>query len=123
MKTIAICNSCIQDIASYSFFDEFLIDEHKLTVSLSLLEVPDLDFTSLFNSHSVVVKVQAFSCNYRDCSLMQRFGERCMALSGNQKYFYSPVGAEFAGQVVKVGSEVRSLNLGDRVMSDNSYPY
>ena len=46
MKTVAICNSCMQDIACDSFFDEFLIDEHKLTVSL--LEVPDPDFTSLF---------------------------------------------------------------------------
>ncbi len=107
MKTIAICNSCMQDIASDSFFDEFLIDEHKLTVSL--LEVPDPDFTSFFNSHSVVVKVQAFSCNYRDRSLMHHFGERCIALSGNQKYFYSPVGSEFVGQVVKVGSEVRYI--------------
>ena len=121
MKTVAICNSCMQDIACDSFFDEFLIDEHKLTVSL--LEVPDPDFTSLFTSHSVVVKVQAFSCNYRDRSLMHYLGEQCIALSGNQKYFYSPVGSEFVGQVVKVGSEVRSLRPGDRVMSDNSYPF
>lgn len=87
------------------------------------MEVPDPDFTSLFNSHSVVVKVQAFSCNYRDRSFIHHFGERCMTLSGNQKYFYSPVGSEFVGQVVKIGSEVRSLHLGDRVMSDNSYPF
>ena len=73
MKTVAICNSCMQDVACDSFFDEFLIDEHKLTVFL--LEVLDPDFMSLFTSHSVVVKVQAFSCNYRDRSLMHYFGE------------------------------------------------
>lgn len=120
MKTVAICNPCMQDIACDSFFDEFLIDEHKLTISL--LDAPESDFTSLFTSHSVVVKVQAFSCNYRDRSLMHQFAEQCKTLSGNQKYFYSPVGSEFVGQVVKIGSEVTSVCVGDRVMSDNSYP-
>ena len=43
----------MQDVACDSFFDEFLIDEHKLTVSL--LEVSDPNFTSLFTSHSVGV--------------------------------------------------------------------
>ncbi len=121
MKTVAICNSCMQDIACDSFFDEFLIDEHKLTVSL--LETPESDFTSLFTPHSVVVKVQAFSCNYRDRSLIHHFAEQCQTLSGNQKYFYSPVGSEFVGRVVKIGSEVSLVRVGDRVMSDNCYPF
>lgn len=111
----------MQDIACDSFFDELTIDEHKITVSL--LDAPEADFTSLFTPHSVVVKIQAFSCNYRDRSLIHQFAKQCKMLSGNQKYFYSPVGSEFVGQVVKVGSEVRSLHLGDRVMSDNSYPF
>lgn len=121
MKTFAICNSCMQNIASDNFFDEFTLDEHKLTVSL--FEAPEPDFTSLFNPHSVVVKVKAFSCNYRDRALIHRFAEQCQKLSGNQKYFYSPIGSEFVGQVVKIGSEVSSFCIGDRVMSDVSYPF
>lgn len=121
MKTVAICNSCMQDVARDSFFDEFLIAEHKLTVSL--LEAPESDFSSLFTPHSVVVKVQGFSCNYRDRSLVHQFAGQCKTLSGNQKYFYSPFGSEFVGRVVKIGPEVRSVCIGDRVMADNSYPF
>lgn len=45
----------MQDIACDSFFDELTIDEHKITVSL--LDAPEADFTSLSTPHSVVVKI------------------------------------------------------------------
>lgn len=120
MKTVTICNSCLRDIVPNNFFDECVIDDNRITISL--LDVPEPDFTPHFNSHSVIVKIKAFSCNYRDRSYMHRFAKQCQELSGNQKYFYSPIGSEFVGEIIKVGSDVNSFQIGDRVMPDSSYP-
>lgn len=121
METVVVCNSCLQDVAPDNFFDECIVDEDRLLISL--LDVPDSDFTSFLNPYSVIVRIKAFSCNFRDRSLMHVFSNQCQTLSGNQKYFYSPIGSEFVGEVVKTGTLVKQFQKGDRVMPDTSYPY
>lgn len=62
----------------------------------------------------VVVNVHAFSCNYRDKALVLR----TQAFPPNQ---FFAIGSEFVGTVVEVGSEVRTLAPGDRVINQNHY--
>lgn len=65
-------------------------------------------------ARSVLVRVNAFSCNYRDKGLLlllQRFP--------SSRFF--PIGSEFAATVVEVGPEVTTLRPGDRVINQNHF--
>lgn len=121
MQTVVICNSCVRDIAPDAMFQQFVIDGEEVTVAL--LDASDSNFDSFFDSHSVLVRVKAFSCNFRDRGFLHLFHEQCKNLSGNQKYFFSPIGSEFVGEIVKVGENVSEFKVGERVMPDHSYPH
>lgn len=121
MKVVAICNSRLKDIMPNTQFYNFVLDGESIPISL--LDVPDLDYTVLSSPKSVIFEVNAFSCNFRDRTLLHIFYENCKALSGKQKYFYSPIGSEFVGTVLEVGPAVTAFKKGDRVMANTSYPF
>ncbi len=66
---------------------------------------------------SVLCRIRAFSCNYRDKSLILR-----MAVTDRRTGFYV-VGSEFVAEVQAVGRNVTDLSPGDRVIGDNAYPF
>lgn len=121
MKVVAICNSHLKDVIPNIQFYNFVLDGELIPISL--LDVPDLDYTGLSSPNSIILEVSAFSCNFRDRALLHLFYENCKALSGKQKYFYSPIGSEFAGTVLEVGPAVTTFEKGDRVMANMSYPF
>lgn len=84
MKTVVICNSCMQDVAPKNFFEECIIDKNR--IMLSLLDAPDIDFNTFFNPHSIIVKINVFSCNFRERCLVHKFVKLCQNFSGNQRY-------------------------------------
>jgi hypothetical protein len=62
----------------------------------------------------VLVRVRAFSCNYRDRTFLYRLR------SAPQDRFFV-LGSEFCGEVVAVGRDVLGLGVGDRVLTDHHY--
>lgn len=89
---------------------------HGTPVAFALVEQDDVDFPTSDPVHarSVLVRIQAFSCNYREKSRFihtsRRVGQRGYAI----------VGSEFAGTVIKVGPGVSDLHAGDRVCGNGS---
>lgn len=69
------------------------------------------------DDREVVVRVLAFSCNYRDKSWS-------LHLAGEaEKHHRSfAFGSDFAGEVVAVGRKVTGFAPGDRVIGNNDYP-
>ncbi|MEO5815222.1 MAG: zinc-binding alcohol dehydrogenase family protein [Gemmatimonadaceae bacterium] len=65
-------------------------------------------------AHQVLVRVNAFSCNYRDKGFFRDLhrlpGNRCRV-----------IGSEFAGIVMAVGARVTHVRVGDRVIGQNAY--
>ena len=123
MKTVVICNSLMKDAAPNNFYEQFLIDNDIIPISVLDIEQPNYDDVFEVDENLVLVQISAFSCNFRDRGLMHSFKEKCQMLSKERKYFYSPVGSEFTGIVVRLGRNVTSLRLGDRVMPNMAYPY
>ncbi|MBI4511132.1 MAG: zinc-binding alcohol dehydrogenase family protein [Deltaproteobacteria bacterium] len=68
------------------------------------------------NRRNVLVRVKAFSCNYRDKSLIHQ-----VARAGRDGGFYV-VGSDFVAEVLEVGDDVTSLRPGDRVIGNGAYP-
>ena len=112
----------LKDIAPNNFYDQFTIDNTPITISLLDAEPANYNMLLAANDDLVIVQTVAFSCNFRDRALIHHFNEQCRFLSKGRKYFYSPIGSEFAGVIVEIGKKVTSLQIGDRVMCNMSYP-
>jgi NADPH:quinone reductase-like Zn-dependent oxidoreductase len=118
MRNVAVCGNFIRHV--YPLNDTFVtIDIHGVPVTFGLIETPDvtLDPHDPQQASEVLVQVKAFSCNYRDKSLI--FKARA---NGSGTSFYT-LGSEFCGEVVDIGPEVTDLKIGDRVIGDGQYPY
>ena len=119
MKNIIVCDSNInkKDIEGY----KVVIDGYEYL--FALLDIPVNKYTDKISDQSVVVRVSAFSCNYRAKGILYNFLKKCKDYNLKESYYYSFLGSEFVGKVIKIGRNVRSFKIGDRVMSDNSYPF
>jgi len=86
-------------------------------VACGIVETQDSSFDrkAAENRYNVLVKVKAFSCNYRDKALIFTTMKK-----GVENSFYA-VGSEFVGEVVEIGSGVTNLQVGDRVIGNNHY--
>ena len=115
MQSVAICGKQLS----------WPVCDHKVTVDIAGRPI---DF-ALVNSkmpaflpedskfrHKVLVRIDAFSANYRDKSLLLTFDNICRERS------YFCFGSEFVGEVVELGADVSLLKVGDRVMGNGSYP-
>jgi NADPH:quinone reductase-like Zn-dependent oxidoreductase len=87
-----------------------------LTLPCGLVETPPPVFRPESPEHrrSVLVRVRAVSCNYRDRTIIHRLGK----VSGESHF---PIGSELAAEVVAIGADVQSLRPHDSVISNHHY--
>ncbi|VEJ30893.1 Beta-ketoacyl-acyl-carrier-protein synthase I [Rothia dentocariosa] len=119
MKTVAIM-SALED-AQRRKMPSFEVPIHGTTLPFALMEVPRLEFdeSAPENAHQVLVRMEAFSCNYRDASILfTSYG----VLRTLEKPGFMHFGSDFVGVVEAIGSEVTTVKPGQRVMPDSSYP-
>lgn len=88
---------------------------HGSDVHFALVERPDteMDVTDPAHAQDVLVRVHAFSCNYREKG-------RILQAARREEGGYLVLGSEFAGTVVKVGAAVDDLRPGDRVFGNGT---
>jgi NADPH:quinone reductase-like Zn-dependent oxidoreductase len=89
-----------------------------IPVDCGMIESPAPVFKSgdAANDNRVLVRVRAFSVNYRDKNRIFT-----MAMKGTDTGYYV-IGSEFVAEIVDVGSNVTEFSIGDRVIGNNSYP-
>lgn len=116
MRNIAICGS--QNIYS-KLGNNFIetIEMNSIPMFCGLLHTQDINFdrNSPENKTQVLVKKRAFSCNYRDKRSILTLGT-----CDHPKSFFV-IGSDFAGEVIDTGSDVEELQVGDRVINNNTY--
>lgn len=119
MKTVAIM-SALEDTQRRNM-PSFEVPIHGTTLPFALVEIPrsEFDESASENAHQVLVRMEAFSCNYRDAGILFRSYE---ALRSLEKPGFMHFGSDFVGIVEAVGSEVTAVETGQRVMPDSSYP-
>ena len=76
---------------------------------VDVLEIREVEKPSLDSSNKVLVRVRAAALNRAD--LLQRRG----SYPAPQGFQQDIPGLEFAGEVAEIGTDVRSLKIGDRV--------
>ena len=116
MKNVAIFGGQVDDLASRNpSIGTLEMDGIPVTVGVVPTPSSDVEKDLLEKPDHVVIRVKAFSCNYRDKALIFS-----AAKSENERSFYV-IGSELVGEVVNVGPAVTSLQIGDRVIGNNHY--
>ena len=93
------------------------VDLHTVPVTCGLVATkpPLLDPKNDQHRSSAVVRIKAFSCNYRDQTFII-----AASLKARDKFFYV-IGSDFMGEVVEIGADVQAVEVGDRVIGNNAY--
>lgn len=116
-RGVAVCGTGIPRLQpGNTSLEAVEIDGVRVLFGVVSSTAPRLDPGDPAHARSVLVRVRAFSCNYRDKALILK-----MAVTGREDGFYV-VGSEFAGEIVAAGPEVTRVAVGDRVIGDNHWP-
>lgn len=121
MESIVICAPSVKRLRQENSFFDFTLCNQEMTIGL--IDAEDPNYTRPLSDKNILVQIDAFSCNYRDKSLLLTLNDTCNEGEVSGKYFYSAFGSEFVGKVLRVGKEVFSLKKGDRVIADATYPW
>jgi NADPH:quinone reductase-like Zn-dependent oxidoreductase len=116
LKNFAVCGEKVKDLLPDNDSIEMIeIKGHPVTCGIIPTEAPRFDSRAPEFESLVLLKIRAFSCNYRDMNLIFNALKK-----GPGESFYS-IGSEFVGDVLDVGSKVTSVKPGDRVIGDCFY--
>jgi NADPH:quinone reductase-like Zn-dependent oxidoreductase len=91
-----------------------LIDDIPVRGAMVAVREPRFDPHRASSRRQVLVRVRAFSCNFRD----KGFFVRMRRMPAHQ---FIVIGSEFAGVVEVAGADVTGLAVGDRVIGQNAY--
>ncbi|QZZ21562.1 zinc-binding alcohol dehydrogenase family protein [Leptothermofonsia sichuanensis E412] len=117
MRHIAICGDNVHAlVAQPGFVTTVKIDGVPVHCGLIYTRDTQFDNQSPENALKVLVKIKAFSCNYRDKALILRTATQAPA------HWFNVIGSEFVGEVIDAGAEVTGFQVGDRVIGNNAYP-
>jgi len=96
------------------YTEQVTVDGARLPCAIVHTPPPAFASDAPEHAHAVLVQVHALSCNFRDRGFFQ-------VMKGMPGRRFSPLGSEFAGEVVAVGAAVSDLRVGDRVMPNHHY--
>lgn len=122
MKVLAIINTEL--LPEESIRNKETIDILGTSVTTGVVDItrPNFDVKNPQNDDFVLVRVDAFSCNYRDKALIVKAAIN-MKNNGISAKPVSFFGSDFVGTIMEVGSGVTDLKIGMRVIPNCYYPY
>lgn len=117
MKSFVLSKSPKIENKNVSWIFPVNFEWEGLKIYCGEVDLPDISFdlNDDDNQKNVLVRVKAFSINHRDASMFYHAYEDL----GNKDVY--PIGSEFCAEVLQVGPEVDSINVGDLVIGDNHY--
>lgn len=115
MRTLAVVNETFQQA------DQGQVSLSGIPINLGTVTFDRPEFNPSLPQFRdrVLVRVEAFSCNYRDKAILI---DAALGMADRTWPRSNHFGSEFAGVVVDAGIRVEDFKPGDRVMPDASYP-
>ena len=122
MKALAVINTNIS--SSDMVEDVQVVDICGTNVVCGVADIPHPNFNSESpeNADFVLVRVLAFSCNYRDKAIIVR-AQLDMEKEKSEGEALAFFGSDFVAIVEEVGKNVTNLSQGMRVIPNCYYPY
>ncbi len=114
MRGLGVFGALGVDALASQHADALIVDGMTVRPAIVTLREPVFEAHRHAYVHHVLVRVNAFSCNYRDKGFFRDLHtmprNRCRV-----------IGSEFVGTVVDVGARVTHVSIGDRVIGQNAY--
>ncbi len=122
MKALAVINTNI--LSSDMVENMQTVDICGTNVTCGVVDIPrpNFDTDSPENNDFVLVRVLAFSCNYRDKAIIVR-SQLEMDKDKSNGQVLGFFGSDFVARVEEVGKDVTQLSKGMRVLPNCYYPY
>lgn len=89
----------------------------QIPFGLLEFEQPLFDLNDQKNDDYLLIKVNSFSCNYRDKAILVNNYVQLLHLGKP----FLPFGSEFSATIISKGRNVDEFNIGDRVISNCTY--
>lgn len=115
MKTLGIVSDPMQEISQKTL----QISGTEIPIGIVDSTRPDFNPNLPMFRNKVLIRIEAFSCNYRDKALILHNAIRMKANGWPRTAHF---GSEFSGVVEAAGKNVANFKTGDRVMPNASYP-
>jgi len=91
------------------------------TVTTGVLDIGRIEFDPVAYPNSVLIRVDALTCNYRDKAIVLSELDR-LAASDVDTQQVTFLGSEFCGTVIAIGVQVARVAEGDRVIPNAQFP-
>lgn len=117
MKAIVALNKDMLDKTEHKILGSVKFGDLDILFGIVNLERPKFDRANKRNDDYVLIKVDAFSCNYRDKGMLLHNYQ----LMKENKRLFLPFGSEFCGTVIEKGRNVHEIQIGEKVISDCGY--
>lgn len=118
MKTLVAINQNLKSKLNYDSLGKINFGSEDIEFGLINLNQPNFDTEKKENEDYVLIKVNAFSCNFRDKALLLENYKMIL----EKKRSFLPFGSEFTGTVIKKGKNVSEFNLNQKIIPNFSYP-
>lgn len=117
MRALVALNPDMLESIKYSALKSINMGGLEILLGLVDFDDPVFEREDSKNDNSVLIKVNAFSCNYRDKGILV-YNYNLMR---ETKRLFVPFGSEFCGTVIDKGNNVSEFEIGDQVIPDCSY--
>lgn len=122
MKVLALINTNLVSTEDVTMLSDVNIAGTPVQCGLIELERPSFKEDEADNEHFVLVKVDAFSCNYRDKGIILKATLKMQEDLNFQAPPFAYFGSDFVGTVVAKGRLVEEFEIGQRVIPNCAYP-
>jgi len=122
MKTLALINEDFKHMPNIELLGKLTITGLNINCALVDVQKPSFNAAHSKNEGYVLLRVKAFSCNYRDKGLILKAFQKMSLDMREQATPLSFFGSDFVAEVVSIGKNVTEFECGDRVIPDCSYP-
>lgn len=122
MKTLSLINTNLVSDSDIQLLSPVNLAGTDLHLGIVEVDEPHVDPNHEDNRNFVLVKVDAFSCNYRDKALILKSALKMAGSTGVDSLPFAFFGSDFVGRIIKKGTDVDHFDIGDRVIPDCAYP-
>ncbi len=119
MKSVVISNIKNTDI-NFEYKNSFYLNNNRIQIGIVNQDPPV--FNKNYLKDYLLIKKQAFSCNYRDKAVAVFNTSNIQSKSVKQLNAYYPIGSDFVATALKLGSNVKDFKKGDKVIPIGQYP-
>ncbi|MBA8762306.1 quinone oxidoreductase family protein [Staphylococcus coagulans] len=122
MKVLALVNTDLVSEEDVKMLPDIQIAGSQIKCGIIDVPKPNFNTYKKENEHFVLVKVDAFSCNYRDKAIILKAALKMQGKLNFQAPPFAYFGSDFVGTIVAKGSSVDHLEIGQRVIPNCAYP-